>query len=128
MKLIPTWVHGIMDYSMAVLFFALPFLFHWGGRATVILTLLAIGTVVYSLLTRYELGAIKMLPMRAHLGLDFLAGVVLVVLALFLTPEPAGVRLALGVIGLIEIGAALLTEPESSVERRPDTGPRARGT
>ena len=115
MKVISTRMHGILDYLTAGTLFLLPRLMGWSDRITTLLTILAIGTLVYSLLTRYELGAFRALPMRVHLALDFMSGVVLLGAALMLGDEPSGVRLALGFLGMFEIGASLMTDPEPSL-------------
>lgn len=79
MKPLSTRIHGYMDYSVAFLFMATPWILHFseGGMETWIFVGLGVGTIFYSLITDYELGAIKALPMRVHLALDFLAGVLL---------------------------------------------------
>ena len=52
MKVISTRTHGVLDYLMAVALLALPRLLGWSSQTTLLLTCLAIGTLVYSLLTR----------------------------------------------------------------------------
>ena len=56
---------------------ALPRALGWGDRVTRMLTATAAGTVAYSLMTKYEWGLVKVLPMRAHLLLDALSGATL---------------------------------------------------
>ena len=114
MKVISTRMHGVLDYLTAGLLFALLRLMDWSDRVTTLLTVLAIGTVLYSLLTRYELGAFRALPMRAHLALDFMSGALLLAVVLLWGDEPSSVRMILGGLGLWEIGAALMTDPEPS--------------
>src|SRR4051794_2706506 len=72
MNLIPTRVHGMMDYLMGVLLVAAPWLFRFnnGGPEQWVPVILGIGVIAYSLITRYELGAIKVMPMSAHLAMD----------------------------------------------------------
>ncbi|MBA3648404.1 MAG: hypothetical protein H0W62_07630 [Chitinophagales bacterium] len=79
MKFIPTRVHGLLDYAVAALFIALPFLFDFdrNGAESWIFISLGIATIVYSLLTDYELGLIKTISMQAHLLLDLLNGIFL---------------------------------------------------
>jgi len=115
-------MHGILDYATAGALFALPRMFGWSEHVTTLLTVLAIATVIYSLITRCELGAFKAIPMRGHLLLDFMSGALLCAAALMLRDEPDGVRLALGMLGLFEIGAALLTDPTPSPAATPTVG------
>lgn len=70
MKKISTKAHGIIDYTTAAGLFALPRIFRWNPGVTKLLTGSAILTAIYSMLTRYELGIFKVLPMKTHLKLD----------------------------------------------------------
>ena len=69
-KKISTKTHGIIDYGTAAGLLALPRLLRMDPFVTKLLTGSAILTAVYSLFTNYELGLFKVLPMKAHLGLD----------------------------------------------------------
>ena len=83
-KFIPTKVHGILDYVVAIALFFAPMIFGFqdvGGAAVAIPMILGVGLFVYSLLTRYELGVVKVIPMPVHLAID-------VVAALFLALSP----------------------------------------
>jgi hypothetical protein len=124
-----TRVHGVLDYMSAALFFMLPRLLNWSENVTSLLTMLAVGVLVYSLLTEYDLGAFHALPMRAHLALDFMGGALLVACALFLPAEPAGVRALLAALGIFEVCTSMITnpEPELTAERGVTFNSRARG-
>lgn len=111
-KLFPTKVHGVLDYSSVVLLSALPRTLGWDQAVTRLLTGSALATLAYSLLTRYEVGAVKVLPMPAHLALDGASGLGLCLAAGLLKSEPRPVRLALLGLGLFEITASLTTETE----------------
>jgi hypothetical protein len=50
-----------MDYGNALVLIALPWLLGWTASVTVAVTALAITALLYSLLTRYELGVVKLL-------------------------------------------------------------------
>ena len=118
MRVIPTKIHGVMDYLMAVVLLAAPaFLaLNSGSREGLVLIDLGVVTVIYSLLTRYELGLFRVLPMPAHLGLDLLSGVFLAT-SPWLLGFADRIYLPHLVLGLIEIGAALLSETHSRAER-----------
>ena len=111
MRVLSTKAHGVLDYLMAGMLLALPWLLGWSAPLRLLLMVLALGMLTYSLFTRYELGAFRAIPMRAHLGLDIVGGLVLVAVALMMTYEPTGVRWTLGILGMAELGAALLTDP-----------------
>lgn len=77
MKMISTKLHGALDYLVSALIIALPWMggFHFGGPETWVLVAAGSSSIFYSLLTRYETGVLPMIPMRAHLFLDFLSAV-----------------------------------------------------
>ncbi len=110
MKLFSTRTHGVLDYSSVVLLLALPRALGWSRPVTNLLTGSALATLVYSLLTRYELGAAKLLPMPAHLALDRTSGLALGAAAGLMAGEPGAVRAALLGLGLFEVAASLTTE------------------
>ncbi len=112
MKLFSTRTHGVLDYLSVVLLPVLPRALGWNKTVTRLLTGSALATLIYSLLTRYELGAVKVLPMPAHLALDGTSGLMLCLAAGILADEPRPVRLALLGFGLFEITASLTTETQ----------------
>lgn len=69
-------VHGVLDYSYAAAIAAAPELFGFKNEPTATLVCRAAGaaTCLTSLCTRYELGLIRVLPFKLHLGADFLTG------------------------------------------------------
>ena len=78
MRFIPTIVHGIADYILGVVLLFLPNIFGFadlGGPAVWIPRLLGIIDLVQSLATNYELGVLKILPMKLHLTNDYMASV-----------------------------------------------------
>jgi hypothetical protein len=80
MKVLPTRVHGMLDYPVGLLLLLAPNLFgfaHLDGPAVWVPRVIGVLSLVQSLMTRYELGLIKVLPMRMHLMVDYIAGVLL---------------------------------------------------
>ena len=71
MRFIPTQVHGVLDYLTAGLLIAAPSMlgFRKHGMQTWLPIALGVGTIGYSLLTDYELGVFKIIPMPMHLAL-----------------------------------------------------------
>ena len=78
---------------------------------------LGASALVYSLMTDYELGATRTISMRTHLTLDLLSGLVLAA-----SPWIFGfadrVYLPHLVLGIFEIGAALMTSRTPSTARK----------
>ena len=79
MRFIPTRVHGVLDYLTAGVLIAAPSLlgFRKSGVQTWLPIALGVGTIGYSLLTDYELGLFKVIPMPMHLALDAANGALL---------------------------------------------------
>jgi len=113
--LIPRPVHGVMDYLWSGALFAAPQLFGFSDdeRAVLFCRAKAGTAAVMSLLTRYELGLIKVLPFNIHLAGDALNAVVGLA-----GPSLMGFdkhnrahNTVLGFV-LFEIGAVLLSKPD----------------
>jgi hypothetical protein len=110
MTQISTFLHGCLDYATAALLISLPFLLGFSGPATWILVGLGLTTVLYSLFTQYELGAVRRISMPVHLLLDGLSGLLLIVSPFVLIPIDTWAQTALFVaLGMFEIGVSMLT-------------------
>jgi len=82
MKVISTKTHGVLDYLEGILLIAVPAIFNfgrWGEAAISLPQILGLGLILYSLVTRYELGVIKSISMKTHLTLDVFAGAFLAI-------------------------------------------------
>lgn len=118
MRFIPTKVHGYLDYLVGALLIAAPWLFDFarGGAETWVPVVLGAGAILYSIITDYELGASKIISMRTHLALDLISGIVLAASPWIFgfADYVWGPHL---VLGLFEIGAALMTRREPDYSR-----------
>jgi hypothetical protein len=112
MRFIPTKVHGVLDYTVGGFIAASPWIlgFARGGAETKVPEAAGKAAVVYSLLTDYEWGVKKVIPMRQHLMLDLASGVLLAA-SPWLFGFAKKTYLPHLLLGLFEIGAALLTIP-----------------
>lgn len=117
MQRIPTNVHGILDYASVGVLLALPRLLGWNAGVTRLLTSSALLTLGYSLLTRYELGVVKVLPMPAHLSLDIASGITLCSAPLLFDTGDRQAAAALVGLGLFEIVAPLLSATDQPAPR-----------
>lgn len=110
MRVIPTKVHGVLDYLVGLLLIAAPWLFGFadGGAETWVPVILGAGAILYSLFTDYEAGAAKVIPMPTHLGLDFAAGALLAV-SPWLFGFADEVFWPHLLVGLFEVVASLMT-------------------
>jgi hypothetical protein len=79
MRFLPTSVHGVIDYLWGLALLASPWIFGFADVPAARWTALVfgVGAILYSALTAYELGLLKILPMPMHLVLDGVGGVVL---------------------------------------------------
>ena len=111
MRFMTTRAHGVADYLVGIVLILAPYLlgFADGGTAQLVPQLLGVAAIVYSLLTDYEWGALRLIPMPAHLALDFGSGVLLAA-----SPWLFGFADTVGwphvTFGLIEIAASLTTQ------------------
>lgn len=117
--MLSTKIHGYLDYLIGLLLILLPF--HPEipeGAASTLLVILGAGVILYSLITDYELGMLKILAMKTHLALDVMGGVLLAV-----SPWLFGFADELiwpfVVLGLFEIGAGLLTSKKPPFAANP---------
>lgn len=80
MRNISTKTHGFIEYALALLLWFAPTLFNFeqvGGPAIYVPRLAAMALVVLSLITNFELGLFKLVPMRVHLMIDYVMSVAL---------------------------------------------------
>jgi len=121
-KPISTKTHGVLDYLTIATFITLPRVMGWSKGLTQGMTLLGLGKLGYTLMTRHELSIVKKLPMQAHLALDAAGGAALCAMPMLLGDEDdVGAQAACCSLGLFDIAAAPLTQttmrrPELTVE------------
>ena len=112
-KPISTKMHGVLDYFTAPTLLVLPRTLGWDNKVTNLLTGAGLGMLGYSMMTRYELGIFKVLPMKWHLRLDMISGMGLAVspFVLLKNKERTGaITGALIGFDAFEIAASLLTK------------------
>lgn len=114
MRIIPTRVHGMIDYAFGLILLAGPYLlgFANGGAAQYVPQVLGLAIIGMSLMTDYELSLARIIPMPAHLGVDMLGGVLLLA-SPWLFGFAGTVKWPHVILGLIEIGTAAMTESRS---------------
>jgi hypothetical protein len=118
MRFIPTRTHGVIDYAMGALLIVVPYIlgFADGTAAQWIPQVLGAALIGASLLTDYELGVVRMIPMPIHLFLDIATGILLAA-SPWLFGFADRVYWPHLILGLLEIGAGLMTRtrPETAV-------------
>jgi hypothetical protein len=110
MRFLPTRLHGIIDYLWGVALLATPWLFGFadGGAAQWLAVVFGVGAILYSAVTDYEVGLVRILPMPLHLALDGLGGLFLA-LSPWLFGFASQVYLPHLLFGLFSVAASLVT-------------------
>ncbi|HYE21003.1 MAG TPA: hypothetical protein VEA69_21330 [Tepidisphaeraceae bacterium] len=117
MRFISTKFHAVEDYATALMLPILPRSLGWSDQVTNLMDGAACMVAGQSMLTNYEGGLIRVMPMKAHLAADGLLGATLVAAAAVMDEEPTEVRATLVGLGLFSIANALFTKtrPGSAV-------------
>jgi hypothetical protein len=113
MAKLPSEAHGVIDYLTASTLIALPRIFGLRGKLASMLTAVGLGTITYSLLTRYELGVLKVLPFKTHLKLDAMNGALMTTAPLLFRDEYPRISSLLVGIGVFEMAVTALSEPKA---------------
>jgi hypothetical protein len=111
MTFIPTKIHAVLDYLSVALFIASPWLFGFatGGAAQWIPIVAGVVVLGQSVLTDYEGGIARVMPMQAHLVMDMLLGLV-VAASPWLFGFASYVYLPHVLFGALALGAGLFTK------------------
>lgn len=118
MQVISTRVHALADYATAAALIIAPVFFLDASTTVPAWVLIGSGIVLLalSLLTRYELGLVKAIPMPVHLGMDGLLGAFLIA-----SPWLLGFADLIWwphvLVGIAELGGAFMTRRTSPEER-----------
>lgn len=69
MRFIKTKIHGVVDFLIGIVLIVSPWIvgIAMNGIDTWLPVILGVNAIVYSMLTDYEMGAIKLIPMRIHI-------------------------------------------------------------
>jgi hypothetical protein len=114
MRPITSKLHGAIDYATGATLMVAPTALRLrDARASLTLRAAGGGALAYSLLTDYELGVVRRLPLRTHLALDAASGVLLAAAPYALGFRRRGARhwMPHVLVGVGEIAASLLTQP-----------------
>jgi hypothetical protein len=119
-------MHAMLDYPLAVVLIATPWIFGFsdvGGAAVALPIIVGALALGQSLITDWELSAAKIVPLRMHLTLDALAGVVLGISPILFgfSDEGTNAWLPPVVAGIGMLNAGLMTQ--RSAEMPPASRP-----
>jgi hypothetical protein len=110
MRFISTRTHGVLDYVVGALLIVVPYVlgFADGTAAQWVPQALGLVAIGGAMLTDYEFGLMRVIPMPVHLGIDIASGALLA-LSPWLFGFADRVFWPHLVVGVLEIGAGLTT-------------------
>jgi len=114
MRPITSKLHGAIDYATGATLLVAPRALRLRDpRASIVLRAAGAGALAYSLLTDYELGVVRRLPLRTHLALDAASGLTVAASPWLLGFRSRGLRHWFPhlLVGAGEVAAAVLTQP-----------------
>lgn len=122
MRFIPRPIHGILDYLAGFLLLASPWIFGYVDEQPVSTDMAMIfggGMMLYTALTNFELGLVRLLPFPVHLGLDFTMGLTLLGAPILFSigGTPAVVFV---IFGILELALAAMTRTKGSTRGHPE--------
>jgi SPW repeat len=123
MRVIPTSLHAGLDYAVGVILIASPWIFGFADESSAakwVAVIAGLAMLGMSMVTDYEGGVLAhAIPMRVHLMTDAVLGIFLAISPwLFgFADQGANAWLPFVIIGLGEIGAAAMTDPEPRTHR-----------
>jgi hypothetical protein len=115
-KPISTRVHGVIDYGWAAVATGLAKRIDGATATARLLRGAAATATTSSMLTKYEYGALPVIPMRGHLALDVALCSTLLVAPLFLPESERRYALLPAALGFAGLVTALFTRPRSPRE------------
>lgn len=110
MRVIPTRIHAVLDYVVGLVLIFAPMVlgFADGGPAQFVPQMLGVAAIGLALVTDYELGLLRLIPMQVHLALDFASGLLLLA-SPWLFGFAGLVAWPHVLFGLLEVGVVLLS-------------------
>jgi hypothetical protein len=118
-RLLPAWFHAIADYAVGLLLIIVAIAV--GGSTGAVATGIVVGGVVLavSMLTKYPLGVVKVLPFTIHSAGDYLAAALLIAApwALNFADGDSGLAAFYVVMGLAVLAVSLITNYQYSPKR-----------
>jgi hypothetical protein len=124
LRVVPTKAHAAVDHVVGPTLLLAPELFGLKDdrRAALVPRLTGATEALYANLTDYELALKRVLPMRVHLALDAVGGVMLGAAPWALGTARRGTRhwLPHALVGAMEVALAITTKTEPGDRNRPD--------
>jgi hypothetical protein len=110
MKFISPKNHGIIDYLVVLFLLASPSYFGFTGVLATFTYALGGVHLALSIFTKYTLGLIKVIPFPVHGTIEFIAGIILIVLAYTLFKDNTDGKLYYVIFGTVVLLTWLVTD------------------
>ncbi|MDQ6617478.1 MAG: hypothetical protein M3083_22710 [Actinomycetota bacterium] len=122
-RLLPAWLHAIADYAVALSLIAVALVIGGSGKAVATGVVIGAVVLVVSMLTRYPLGVVKVLPFKVHSAGDYLAVALLVAspFALGFTDSDGGLTAFYLAAGIAVLAVSLITNYQYGSQGRTAT-------
>jgi hypothetical protein len=118
-RLLPAWFHAIADYAVAGTLIAVAAIVGGSNEAVAAGIVIGVVVLVVSMLTKYPLGVVKVLPFTIHSAGDYLAAALLVVspFALGFNDSDTGLTAFYIAAGVAVLAVSLITNYQYSDKR-----------
>ena len=118
-RLLPAWLHAVADYAVGLSLVIVTIAVGGTGKAVAAGVVVGAVVLVVSMLTRYPLGVLKVLPFTVHSAGDYLAAALLVLspFALNFHSTDGGLTAFYIVAGIAVLGVSLVTNYQYSDKR-----------
>ena len=118
-RLLPAWLHAVADYAVGLSLIVVAVVVGGAGKAVAPGIVVGAVVLIVSMLTRYPLGVLKVLPFTIHSAGDYLAAALLVLspFALNFHSSDTGLTAVYIVAGLAVLAVSLVTNYQYSDKR-----------
>jgi hypothetical protein len=118
-RLLPAWFHAIADYAVGATLIVVALAAGGAGKAVAPGVVVGAVVLVVSMMTRYPLGVVKVLPFTIHSAGDYLAAALLIVspYALNFNHSATGLTAFYLAAGIAVLAVSLITNYQYSPKR-----------
>jgi hypothetical protein len=118
-RLLPAWLHAVADYAVGGLLIIVALAVGGSNKAVAAGVVVGAGVLVVSMLTKYPLGVVKVLPFTVHSAGDYLAAALLVLSPFVLNfhSRDTGLTAFYIVAGIAVLAVSLVTNYQYSPKR-----------
>jgi hypothetical protein len=119
-RLLPAWLHAVADYAVGITLILVALLIHASDKAVAAGVVIGAVVLVVSLLTKYPLGVIKVVPFKVHSAADYLAVVLLIAspFALSFTKSDKALTIVYIAAGIAVLAVSLITNYQYSPSQK----------